>query len=102
MSTGQRPHLPEPAPVPTYLITSAQPPQAPACTCHQHPTPVPAAAPRRPVAPSLIAGTAAVGGVVAVVTVLTALLLAVAVTAVSVAVCAVVLRHLVGQSARRR
>ncbi|MCD0482332.1 SpdD protein [Streptacidiphilus sp. ASG 303] len=94
-------------PAPVHVITTAgQPAAAPACTCYHGIAPAayapptvvhaPHPAPRRPVAPYVAAGAAAVAGVVALATVLTALLLAVAVTAVSVAVAAVVLRSLVG------
>jgi hypothetical protein len=77
----------------------------PACACHhQHTAPAPVAA--RPTVQltagstlALIAGGA--GAVLVVGTVLVSMLLAVAVTAMSVAVCAVVLRSLLNQHTKR-
>lgn len=60
-----------------------------------------APSPARPVAPHVALGFGAVAAVVVVGVVLTALLLAIAVTAASVAVCAVVLRSLLSHSRSR-
>ncbi|MFD8409523.1 SpdD protein [Streptomyces anulatus] len=102
------PKIPPPDTAPTPG-TSLVPPltglvHPPACTCHNAPTapapvPVPVAPPARP-AVQLTPGSllvAAAGGTAAVLiigTVLISMLLAIAITAASVAVCAVVLRSL--------
>lgn len=82
----------------------------PACDCHHAPAPAPA--PATPVAPvarpavqltpgSLLVGAAGGTAVVLVVgTVLVSMLLAVAITAASVAICAVVLRSLLNNHQR--
>ncbi|MFD9812443.1 SpdD protein [Streptomyces sp. NPDC059080] len=61
-----------------------------------------APAPHRPLAPLIATGAGAALAVVAVGVVLTALLTAVAVGAISVAICAVVLRSLLTNSHHRR
>ncbi|MEU5446561.1 MULTISPECIES: hypothetical protein [Streptomyces] len=79
----------------------------PACTCHHTPTaPVPAAPPARPAVQftpgSLLVAAAGGTAVVLVVgTVLVSMLLATAITAASVAVCAVVLRSLLNRPNNR-
>lgn len=97
-----RPKLPHPPAVPTtHLITTAAHHQAPApCACQHTPVP-PASAASRSLAPYVAAGAGAVAGVLVVGVVLTALLATVAITAASVAVCAVVLRSLAGGPNRR-
>lgn len=87
-----RPKLPDTPAVPAtaHLIMSAPPTHALACSC-QHP---PASTARPSLAPYVAAGAGAVAGVLVIGAVLTALLATVAITAVSVAVCAVVLRSL--------
>ncbi|MFF0056004.1 SpdD protein [Streptomyces microflavus] len=110
------PKIPPPDTAPTPG-TSLVPPltglvHPPACTCHHTPTaptvpaPVPAAPPARPAVQftpgSLI--VAAAGGtalVLVVGTVLVSMLLAVAITAASVAVCAVILRSLLNHPNNR-
>ncbi|ARI53374.1 SpdD protein [Streptomyces sp. S8] len=77
-----------------------------ACTCDHTPAPVPAAPPARPAVQltpgSLLAAAAGGTAVVLVVgTVLVSMLLAVAITAASVAVCAVVLRSLLNRPNNR-
>ncbi|MCO8307016.1 hypothetical protein [Streptomyces sp. RKCA744] len=95
-----RPKYPE-APKPSIVhvptaVPTAQHNHAPACSCQHAPAPAPA----RPAGAlrDLNAGT--VGAVVTVGIVLTALLAAVAVTAVSVAVAAVVMRSLLASQRR--
>ncbi|MFF8747046.1 SpdD protein [Streptomyces californicus] len=106
------PKIPPPDTAPTPG-TSLVPPltglvHPPACTCHHTPTapaPVPAA-PARPAVQftpgSLLVAAAGGTAVVLVVgTVLVSMLLAVAITAASVAVCAVVLRSLLNRPNNR-
>ncbi|MFI8310105.1 SpdD protein [Streptomyces microflavus] len=109
------PKIPPPDTAPTPG-TSLVPPltglvHPPACTCHHAPTapapvPVPAAPPARP-AVHLTPGSllvAAAGGtamVLVVGTVLVSMLLATAITAASVALCAVVLRSLLNRPNNR-
>ncbi|APS20158.1 SpdD protein [Streptomyces sp. Tue 6075] len=107
------PKIPPPDTAPTPG-TSLVPPltglvHPPACTCHNAPTvpaPVPAAPPARP-AVHLTPGSlivAAAGGtamVLVVGTVLISMLLATAITAASVAICAVVLRSLLNRPNNR-
>ncbi|GAB3952878.1 SpdD-like protein [Streptomyces sparsus] len=96
---------PVPFLTPTAIIPSttapAPPPGPVACSCQHTPAPAPTvpAAPLRAglrVTPGAVVGTVAAGTAVVLVvgTVLVSLLLAVALTATSVAVCAVVLRSL--------
>lgn len=103
------PTMPTPTGIVTPLITPTHIEQqhpAPACTCHP-PAPAPAApAPARPAVQltpgTLLALVAGGAGVVLVVgAVLVSMLLAVAVTAASVAVCAVVLRSLLNNQRKR-
>ncbi|MDF9817227.1 SpdD-like protein [Streptomyces sp. SPB162] len=105
-----RPQIPT---MPTATFTTPQhtapvPAVAPhtSCAC-QHPTTTPATVPPRPAVRLTPAGLVAVvgGGVAAVLVigaVLVSLLLAVAVTAASIAVCAVVLCSLLTSQTRRR
>ncbi|WP_127353875.1 SpdD-like protein [Actinacidiphila soli] len=97
--------------IPTSITTTVEPQHsAPACRCHHTPAapaPVPAPVSNRPtvqLTPSglitVVAGGTAV--VLVVGTVLVSLLLAVAVTAASVAVCAIVLRSMLNDSHKRR
>ncbi|MER7856909.1 SpdD protein [Streptomyces bacillaris] len=103
------PKIPPPDTAPTPGTSLVQPltgiTHTPACTCHHHPAaapapaPVPAAPVSRP-AVQLTPGSlliAAAGGTAMVLiigTVLVSMLLATAITAASVALCAVVLRSL--------
>ncbi|MCE4947514.1 hypothetical protein LVX13_31050 [Streptomyces albulus] len=108
------PKPPEAPPVPATAVVlppqpaqpvTHMPTQAP-CACQHASAPAPVVsqppAPRRPIAPFAATGAGAVLAVVAVGVVLTALLTAVAVGAVSVAVCAVVLRSLLTNANHRR
>ncbi|MEE1794964.1 SpdD protein [Streptomyces sp. BE308] len=103
------PKIPPPDTAPTPGTSLVQPltgiTHAPACTCHHSPSvaPTPAPAPAAPVsrpAVQLTPGSllvAAAGGTAMVLiigTVLVSMLLATAITAASVAICAVVLRSL--------
>jgi hypothetical protein len=96
--------------VPLPTITTAVEPQHPAsaCACHHTPTaPVPAPVSNRPTVQLTPAGliTVVAGGtavVLVVGTVLVSLLLAVAVTAASVAVCAIVLSSMLNDTHKRR
>ncbi|MYY05052.1 hypothetical protein [Streptomyces sp. ATexAB-D23] len=107
------PKIPPPDTAPTPGTSLVQPltglVHPPACTCHNTPTvpaPVPAAPPARP-AVQLTPGSllvAAAGGTAMVLiigTVLVSMLLATAITAASVAVCAVVLRSLLNRPNNR-
>ncbi|MEU5031377.1 hypothetical protein [Streptomyces milbemycinicus] len=96
-----RPKFPEAPTLPsTHVISPTVPAvqhsHAPACSC-QHTAPAPAPAHR--MVPGFSGGT--VAAVVTLGIVLTALLAAVAVTAISVAVAAVVMRSLLGSQRRR-
>ncbi|KAK1180547.1 hypothetical protein B7755_021830 [Streptomyces sp. NBS 14/10] len=96
-----RPKFPEAPTLPSAHVISTSVPavqhgHAPACSC-QHTAPV--SAPARRVVPGFSGGT--VAAVVTVGIVLTALLAAVAVTAISVAVAAVVMRSLLSSQRRR-
>ncbi|MDT0548621.1 hypothetical protein [Streptomyces lonegramiae] len=96
-----RPKFPEAPALPsTHVISPSVPAvqhgQAPACSC-QHIAPTPAPAHR--MVPGFSGGT--VAAVVTVGIVLTALLAAIAVTAISVAVAAVVMRSLLTNQRRR-
>ncbi|WP_019355181.1 hypothetical protein [Streptomyces sp. AA1529] len=90
-----RPQLPE-TPTPN-LPTTAQQVHVPACGC-QHPAPL--ATPPQRAFPSV--GSGAVAAVIVGCVAVVALLAAVVVTAVSVAVAALVLRSLLGAQHRRR
>ncbi|MFE3433035.1 SpdD protein [Streptomyces sp. NPDC059171] len=106
------PKIPPPDTAPTPAMSLVQPltgiTHTPACTCHHSPSvapapaPVPAAPVSRP-AVQLTPGSllvAAAGGtavVLVVGTVLVSMLLATAITAASVAICAVVLRSLLNR-----
>ncbi|MFJ9637140.1 SpdD protein [Streptomyces sp. NPDC101178] len=109
------PKIPPPDTAPTPG-TSLVPPltglvHPPACTCHHTPTapapaPVPVAPPNRPAVQftpgSLLVAAAGGTAVVLVVgTVLVSMLLATAITAASVAVCAVILRSLLNSPNNR-
>ncbi|MFF6854283.1 SpdD protein [Streptomyces bacillaris] len=108
------PKIPPPDTAPTPG-TSLVPPltglvHPPACTCHHTPTAPTAPAPAAPVARPAVQLTpgsllvAAAGGtavVLVVGTVLVSMLLATAITAASVAVCAVVLRSLLNRPNNR-
>jgi hypothetical protein len=111
-----RPRIPT-MPTPTGIVTPLvvqpthieQQHQAPACTCHRTPAaaPAPVPAPARPAVQltpgTLLALVAGGAGVVLVVgAVLVSMLLAVAVTAASVAVCALVVRSLIVSQTKRR
>ncbi|KOG83099.1 MULTISPECIES: hypothetical protein [Streptomyces] len=111
------PKIPPPDTAPTPGTSLAQPltgiTHTPACTCHHTPAPgpAPASAPAAPVsrpAVQLTPGSllvAAAGGtamVLIVGTVLVSMLLATAITAASVAVCAVVLRSLLNDTSKGR
>ncbi|MEU3222539.1 SpdD protein [Streptomyces sp. NPDC006976] len=104
------PKIPPPDTAPTAGQSLVRPltgiTHTPACTCHHTPVnPTPVAQPVRP-ATRLTPGSlvvAAVGGTAMVLiigTVLVSMLLATAITAASVAICAVVLRSLVNNKAR--
>ncbi|NEA10107.1 SpdD protein [Streptomyces sp. SID10692] len=110
------PKIPPPDTAPTPGTSLVQPltgiTHTPACTCHHNPsvTPVPAPAPAVPVsrpAVQLTPGSllvAAAGGTAMVLiigTVLVSMLLATAITAASVAICAVVLRSLLNRPNNR-
>jgi hypothetical protein len=107
-----RPGIPT-NPAPTGLVTplpvtTAVERHAPAaCACHHTPVVVPAPASNRPtvqLTPSSLVAVAAGGTAVVLVVgaVLVSLLLAVAVTAASVAVCAVVLRSMLNSQHKHR
>ncbi|MFI5901933.1 SpdD protein [Streptomyces cyaneofuscatus] len=108
------PKIPPPDTAPTPAMSLVQPltgiTHTPACTCHHTPAAVPAPAPAAPVsrpAVHLTPGSllvAAAGGTAMVLiigTVLVSMLLATAITAASVAVCAVVLRSLLNRPNNR-
>ncbi|WP_327324185.1 hypothetical protein OG735_17890 [Streptomyces sp. NBC_01210] len=107
------PTMPTPTGIVAPLVRPAAPLEqyqhAPVCSC-QHPTLAPAAMPAAPAAAPAVRLTpagllVAVGGGAAVVlvvgAVLVSLLLAVAITAASVAVCAVVLRSMLNNPRQR-
>ncbi|MEU2573454.1 SpdD protein [Streptomyces anulatus] len=105
------PKIPPPDTAPTPGTSLVQPltgiTHAPACTCHTTaPAPIPAAPVSRP-AVQLTPGSllvAAAGGTAMVLiigTVLVSMLLATAITAASVAICAVVLRSLLNRPNNR-
>ncbi|MFB8025266.1 MULTISPECIES: SpdD protein [unclassified Streptomyces] len=107
------PKIPPPDTAPTPGMSLVPPltglVHPPACTCHNAPTvpaPVPAAPPARPAVQftpgSLIVAAAGGTAVILVVgTVLVSMLLATAITATSVAICAVVLRSLLNHTNNR-
>ncbi|MFB7956201.1 SpdD protein [Streptomyces sp. NPDC056045] len=110
------PKYPAPDTAPTPETSLAQPPAAPAhppaCDCNHTPAPMPAPAPApvpvsRPgmqLTPGALVATVA-GGTAAVLVVgavLVSMLLAVAITAVSVALCTVVLRSLLNSQNKGR
>ncbi|MFD3755199.1 SpdD protein [Streptomyces cyaneofuscatus] len=110
------PKIPPPDTAPTPATSLVQPltgiTHTPACTCHHSPgvAPAPAPAPAAPVsrpAVQLTPGSllvAAAGGTAMVLiigTVLVSMLLATAITAASVAICAVVLRSLLNRPNNR-
>ncbi|MFH9121425.1 SpdD protein [Streptomyces globisporus] len=110
------PKIPPPDTAPTPGTSLVQPltgiTHTPACTCHHNPSaaPAPAPAPAAPVsrpAVQLTPGSlivAAAGGTAMVLiigTVLVSMLLATAITAASVAICAVVLRSLLNRPNNR-
>ncbi|MFF8437757.1 SpdD protein [Streptomyces bacillaris] len=110
------PKIPPPDTAPTPGTSLVQPlngiVHTPACTCHHTPNvaPAPAPTPAAPVARTAVQFTpgslivAAAGGtavVLAVGTVLVSMLLATAITAASVAVCALVLRSLLNNQKGR-
>ncbi|WP_103535960.1 SpdD protein [Streptomyces sp. SM11] len=110
------PKIPPPDTAPTPGTSLVQPltgiTHTPACTCHHNPsvTPAPAPIPAAPVsrpAVQLTPGSlfvAAAGGTAMVLiigTVLVSMLLATAITAASVAICAVVLRSLLNRPNNR-
>ncbi|MEW9508492.1 SpdD protein [Streptomyces bacillaris] len=110
------PKIPPPDTAPTPATSLVQPltgiTHTPACTCHHTPNvaPAPAPIPATPVARRAVQFTpgslivAAAGGtamVLVVGTVLVSMLLATAITAASVAVCAVVLRSLLNRPNNR-
>ncbi|MFJ8225092.1 SpdD protein [Streptomyces griseus] len=105
------PKIPPPDTAPTPA-TSLVPPltglvHPPACTCHHAPTvPAPAAPPARPAVQFtpgslLVAAAGGTAMVLIIGTVLVSMLLATAITAASVAVCAVVLRSLLNRPNNR-
>ncbi|MFB7845449.1 SpdD protein [Streptomyces sp. NPDC002466] len=104
------PKYPPPDTAPTPETSLIQPPAAlahpPACDCNHTPAPAPVPAPRPGVRLTPGALVAAVAGGTAVVlvvgAVLVSMLLAVAVTAVSVALCAIVLRSLLNSQNKGR
>ncbi|MFJ1879730.1 SpdD protein [Streptomyces sp. NPDC088137] len=110
------PKYPAPDIAPTPATSLVRPPAGlahlPACDCHHTPAPATAPAPRPVPAPrstvqitpgALIAAVAGGSAVVLVVgAVLISMLLAVAITAASVAICAVVLRSLVNHTNKDR
>ncbi|MFJ3733625.1 SpdD protein [[Kitasatospora] papulosa] len=101
------PKIPPPDTAPTPGTSLVQPltgiTHTPACTCHHTPAPSPAPAPPARTAVHLTPGSllvAAAGGTAMVLiigTVLVSMLLATAITAASVAICAVVLRSLLNR-----
>ncbi|TRV81979.1 SpdD protein [Streptomyces sp. 130] len=106
------PKIPPPDTAPTPG-TSLVPPltgivQPPACDCHHTPAPTlapvpaPAARPAIPLTPGALIVAAAGGTAMVLIigTVLVSMLLATAITAASVAICAVVLRSLLNNKAR--
>ncbi|MEU5556413.1 SpdD protein [Streptomyces globisporus] len=108
------PKIPPPDTAPTSATSLVQPltgiTHAPACNCHHTPAAAPAPVPAAPVsrpAVQLTPGSlviAAAGGTAMVLiigTVLVSMLLATAITAVSVAICAVVLRSLLNHTNNR-
>ncbi|MBT2424812.1 SpdD protein [Streptomyces sp. ISL-112] len=107
------PKIPPPDTAPTPATSLVQPltgiPHTPACTCHHTPNiaPAPAPAPVSRPAVQLTPGSllvAAAGGTAMVLiigTVLVSMLLATAITAASVAICAVVLRSLLNHPNNR-
>ncbi|MEQ4609838.1 SpdD protein [Streptomyces cavourensis] len=110
------PKIPAPDTAPTPATSLVQPltglVHTPACTCHHTPNvaPAPAPAPAAPVARTAVQFTpgsllvAAAGGtavVLVVGTVLVSMLLATAITAASVALCALVLRSLLNNQKGR-
>ncbi|MFD7853010.1 SpdD protein [Streptomyces microflavus] len=108
------PKIPPPDTAPTPATSLVQPltgiTHTPTCTCHHTPVAAPAPAPAAPVsrpAVQLTPGSllvAAAGGTAMVLiigTVLVSMLLATAITAASVAVCAVVLRSLLNRPNNR-
>ncbi|XUZ23805.1 SpdD protein [Streptomyces sp. RMIT01] len=108
------PKIPPPDTAPTPATSLVQPltgiTHTPACTCHHTPAAAPAPAPAAQVsrpAVQLTPGSllvAAAGGtamVLVVGTVLVSMLLATAITAASVAICAVVLRSLLNRPNNR-
>ncbi|WLQ33607.1 SpdD protein [Streptomyces castrisilvae] len=105
------PKIPPPDTAPTPLSTPLDRPltgitHTPACTCHHTPAaPAPVAPPTRPtvrLTPGSLILTAAGGTAMVLIigTVLVSMLLATAITAASVAICAVVLRSLLNSKAR--
>ncbi|MET7764922.1 hypothetical protein ABZS71_23965 [Streptomyces sp. NPDC005393] len=92
----EAPTLPT-AHTPTAAIPAVQHTHTPACSCQHTPAP----APTRPAGALSGLNGGTVGAVVTVGIVLTALLAAVAVTAISVAVAAVVMRSLLTSQRRR-
>ncbi|QBR06957.1 SpdD protein [Streptomyces sp. S501] len=105
------PKYPAPDTAPTADTSLVQPltglVHPPACDCHHTPTPVPAPVPAGRPSVQFTPGAlvvAAAGGtalVLVVGTVLVSMLLAVAITAASVAICAVVLRSLLNHQHNR-
>ncbi|MFD8443788.1 SpdD protein [Streptomyces globisporus] len=108
------PKIPPPDTAPTPATSLVQPltgiTHTPACTCHHNPAAAPAPVPAAPVsrpAVQLTPGSllvAAAGGTAMVLiigTVLVSMLLATAITAASVAICAVVLRSLLNRPNNR-
>ncbi|MFB6423715.1 SpdD protein [Streptomyces microflavus] len=108
------PKIPPPDTAPTPGTSLVQPltgiTHTPACTCHHTPATAPAPAPAPPVsrpAVQLTPGSllvAAAGGTAMVLiigTVLVSMLLATAITAASIAICALVLRSLLNKTNNR-
>ncbi|MFE2204188.1 SpdD protein [Streptomyces rubiginosohelvolus] len=110
------PKIPPPDTAPTPAMSLVQPltgiTHTPACTCHHSPSvaPAPAPAPAAPVSrpavqltPGSLLVTAAGGTAMVLIigTVLVSMLLATAITAASVALCAVVLRSLLNRPNNR-
>ncbi|MFI0015645.1 MULTISPECIES: SpdD protein [Streptomyces griseus group] len=105
------PKIPPPDTAPTPGTSLVQPltgiTHTPACTCHHTPAAAPAPAPVSRPAVQLTPGSllvAAAGGTAMVLiigTVLVSMLLATAITAASVAICAVVLRSLLNHTNNR-
>ncbi|MFB6502417.1 MULTISPECIES: SpdD protein [unclassified Streptomyces] len=110
------PKYPAPDTAPTPETSLVQPPTVPAhppaCDCNHTPAPMPAPAPAlgpasRPgvrLTPGALVATVAGGTAVVLVVgaVLVSMLLAVAITAVSVALCAIVLRSLLNSQNKQR